>query len=197
LKLTNYLQVKATNVFLTTIFKVGLLPYLKLIAVRMKINTLIEHKEVVVVCEESAPISLSYNVLLTTLEVNAIIKLVVLVVTAKSTLTCTNCGKIRHSVETYHKRTKEVPVMPTTIIKFIELITKTKTQLVKSGKTLAHYPCIICSNVEHRFGKCPRKIEVHNMFKIKHVSYNSMTTPKPPKIDNVLVNVVIDVTTCN
>jgi hypothetical protein len=163
----------------------------------MKRNTLIEHKEVVVVCEENAPISLSYNVLLTTLEVNAIVKLVVLVVTAKSALTCTNCGKIRHSVETYHKRKKEILVVPTTIVKFMKPVTKTKTQLVKSGKVLVHYPCIICSNVEHRFGKCPRKIEVHNMFKIKHVSYNSITTPKPPKTDNVSINVITDVTTCS
>jgi len=40
-----------------------------------------------VVCEESGPISLSYNVLLTT-----IVKPLVLTVTIKSTLTCTNCG---------------------------------------------------------------------------------------------------------
>jgi hypothetical protein len=32
----------------------------------MKWNTLIEHKEAVVVCEESWPVSLSYNALLTT-----------------------------------------------------------------------------------------------------------------------------------
>jgi hypothetical protein len=33
------------------------------------------------------------------------------------------------------------------------------------------------------------------MFKTKHVSYNAIITPKPSKIDNVLVNVVADVTT--
>jgi len=47
LKLTNCLQVRATNVFLTTVFKVSLLPYLSLATVGMKGNTLIEHKEVV------------------------------------------------------------------------------------------------------------------------------------------------------
>jgi hypothetical protein len=37
----------------------------------MKRNTLIEHKEVTIVCEESGPISLSYNALLTTPEANS------------------------------------------------------------------------------------------------------------------------------
>ncbi len=77
LKLTNCLQVKTINVFLTTIFKAGLLPYLKLTIVGMKKDTLIEHKEVVVVCEENGPINLSYNVLLTTPKANIIVKLVV------------------------------------------------------------------------------------------------------------------------
>jgi hypothetical protein len=34
--------------------------------VGMKRDTLIEHKEAIVVCEESGPISLNYNALLTT-----------------------------------------------------------------------------------------------------------------------------------
>ncbi len=57
LKLTNCLQVKATNVSFTIILKVGLLPYLRLATASMKRNTLIEHKETVVVCEESGPIN--------------------------------------------------------------------------------------------------------------------------------------------
>jgi hypothetical protein len=87
----------------------------------MKRNTLIEHKEVVVICEESGPISMSYNVILTTLEVNARVKLVILIVTAKLTLTCTNCGKTDHLMETYHKRKREVSVVLTVIIKSINL----------------------------------------------------------------------------
>ncbi len=49
----------------------------------MKINTLIEHKEATIVCEESGHVSMSYNALLTTLEANAGIKLIVHVVIAK------------------------------------------------------------------------------------------------------------------
>jgi hypothetical protein len=72
----------------------------------MRRNTLIEHKEVVVVCEESGPISLNYNVLLTTPKTNTIVKHVVHVVTTISTLASTNYGKISHSIETYHNQKK-------------------------------------------------------------------------------------------
>jgi hypothetical protein len=65
-KLANYLHVIATNVFITIFFKAILLPYLRLTTANMRRNTLTEHKEVVVVCEESGLISLNYNVLLTT-----------------------------------------------------------------------------------------------------------------------------------
>jgi len=78
---------------------------------------LIEHKEAIVVCEESGPISLNYNALLTTPHANIVFKLVVPVVTTKSSLTCTNCGKIGHTFDICHNRKKEVPIVPTTIIK--------------------------------------------------------------------------------
>ncbi len=51
----------------------------------MRRNTLIEHKEIVVVCEESGPVSLSFNALLTTLKANTVVKPIVHVVTTKST----------------------------------------------------------------------------------------------------------------
>ncbi len=40
----------------------------------MKRDALIEHKKAAIVCEESGPISQSYNALLTTLEANIIAK---------------------------------------------------------------------------------------------------------------------------
>jgi hypothetical protein len=67
LKLANCLHVKATNVVFTTIFKVSLLPYVKLMIAGMKKDTLMEDKKAVVVCEENGHVSLSYNTLLTTL----------------------------------------------------------------------------------------------------------------------------------
>ncbi len=39
---------------------------------------------------------------------------------AKSTLTCTNYGKTGHSMEFYHNMKKEVPIVPTVIVKSIE-----------------------------------------------------------------------------
>jgi hypothetical protein len=116
----------------------------------MKKNTLTEHKEVAIVCEKSGHVNMNYNVLLTTPEVNVGVKHVVLVMTAKSTLTYTNCGKIGHSVETYHNRKREVLVVPIAIVKSTKPIIGTKTQHVKSEKILVRYPCIIFSSVEHR-----------------------------------------------
>jgi hypothetical protein len=40
----------------------------------MKKDTLIEHKETIVVCEKNVFVSLSYNVLLTTLKANIVTK---------------------------------------------------------------------------------------------------------------------------
>ncbi len=80
MKSANYLQVRATDVFFTIIFRASLLPYLRLATTSMKRNTLIEHKEVVVVCEENGHVSLNYNVLSTTPEFNAVVKHVVPIV---------------------------------------------------------------------------------------------------------------------
>jgi hypothetical protein len=113
----------------------------------MKKNTLIEHKEIVVICEESGPMSLNYNVLLTTLKANIVVKHVVPIVIDKSTLTYTNCGKTCTIIIII----KKVLVIPSTTIMSTKPIAKIKTQLVKLGRIPIHYPCIICSNAEHRF----------------------------------------------
>jgi hypothetical protein len=75
LKLANCLHVRTTNVFFTIVFRISLLPCF--ILTSMKKDTLIEHKEADVVCEENRLISLSHNVLLTTLEAYTITKLVI------------------------------------------------------------------------------------------------------------------------
>jgi hypothetical protein len=51
-----------------------LLPYFKLGTIGKKRNTLIEHKETNIICEESGLVSLSYNVLLTTPNIGIITK---------------------------------------------------------------------------------------------------------------------------
>jgi hypothetical protein len=55
---------KAIDVFFTTIFKVGLQPYLKLAIVGMTRNTLIKHKEAAIICEESGLVITDYNTLI-------------------------------------------------------------------------------------------------------------------------------------
>jgi hypothetical protein len=86
---------------------------------------------------------MSYNTLLTTLKANARVKPIVPIVTVKSTLTCTNCGKTSHLVETYNNKKIEIPVMLTITIKSINL--------VRSRKILVHYPYIICFNIDYKF----------------------------------------------
>jgi hypothetical protein len=53
LNLVKCLQIKAINVFHTTIFKIGLQQYLRLAIVGMERDTLIKHKESAMICEES------------------------------------------------------------------------------------------------------------------------------------------------
>ncbi len=108
----------------------------------MKRNSLIEHKEVVV-CEENGHVSMNYNVQLITPKANVRVKLVVLAMTTKSALIFTNYDKTGHSVETYHNRKREVLVVPTVTIKYMEFVVGLKTQPIKSGKIHVRYPCII------------------------------------------------------
>jgi len=61
LKLANCSQVKAINMFLIIIFKARLQPYLRLTIASMARDTFINHKEVVVIYEESGPIIANYN----------------------------------------------------------------------------------------------------------------------------------------
>jgi hypothetical protein len=60
--------VKVIDVFLIIIFKAGLQPYLRLATTGMRRDTLIKHKEVVMICEESGSIIANYNVLITRLK---------------------------------------------------------------------------------------------------------------------------------
>jgi hypothetical protein len=74
LKLANCPHVIEIDVFLTIVFRVGLLPYLILTTIGMKQDTLIKHKEAIVICDKSGLVNVSYNVLLTTPKVNIVVK---------------------------------------------------------------------------------------------------------------------------
>jgi hypothetical protein len=56
---------KANDVFLITIFRTSLQPYLKLTTTCMTRDTLIKHKEIAMIYEENGPIIANYNVLIT------------------------------------------------------------------------------------------------------------------------------------
>ncbi len=53
---------KINDVFFTTIFRVGPQAYLRLAIIGMTRDTLIKHKEALVICEESGSVIAKYNV---------------------------------------------------------------------------------------------------------------------------------------
>jgi hypothetical protein len=58
------LQVKAIDFFLINIFRTRLQPYLRLATTSMMKNTLIKHKEVILICEENGLVVANYNALI-------------------------------------------------------------------------------------------------------------------------------------
>jgi hypothetical protein len=100
----------------------------------MKIDTLIEHKETIVVCEESEPFNLNYNFLLTTPKANTMIKPIVPVITTKSALTCTNCGKTCQSLEMSQPHFEGSVKSPLTLPK---MGVWSPPRLLKTQKTIA------------------------------------------------------------
>ncbi len=91
LKLANYLQMKAIDVFLTIIFKSSLHSYLRL-ATSMTRNTLIKHKEVVMIYEESGLITINYNALITQPKSKLVAQPIISYTITRQRLTCSNCG---------------------------------------------------------------------------------------------------------
>jgi hypothetical protein len=83
LKLVNFLQVKATNVFLITIFIANLQPYFKLTTIGMVRNTLIKHKEIAIIYEESGLVIINYNALISHPKSKLVAQLVITYTTAK------------------------------------------------------------------------------------------------------------------
>lgn len=86
-----------------------------------------------------------------------------------------------------------VLIIPTKVAKpIVEII----APHVKPTTIPLQYPCIIYSNVEHCASNCFKQIKVQNMFHTK-TNFANIVVPKLLKLDNVLINVVIIVTTCN
>jgi uncharacterized Fe-S cluster protein YjdI len=70
------------------------------------------------------------------------------------------------------------------------------TKLVKLVKVPLIYPSIICFSSKHCVHGCPRKAKVQNMLWTKPNTTTIVST-KNPKLDNVPINVVVVITTCN
>jgi hypothetical protein len=80
---------------------------------------------------------------------NVVIKPIVPVDSTKSTITCTNYGKIGDLIETYHNRKREMPIACIVPIKSIEPIVGVTVQAIKPFRIPLRYPCTICSNINH------------------------------------------------
>lgn len=93
------------------------------------------------------------------------------------------------------KKTKQ-PITLVVPTKVVEPIAKVTTQHIKPTRVPLKYPCIIYSSYEHHAPNFLKKTKVQNMFCIKS---NTTTTivPKSFKLDNVPINVIVVVTTCN
>ncbi len=138
-------------------FRVGLQSYLRLDTLGMARDTLIKHKEAIMIYEKNKLVKTNCNTLITHPESKLVAQLVVIYTTIKQQLTYSNCGKIGHVKETYHNKKKEEHVVPSTSTKVDELIVGVITQPIKPTRVPLKYPYIICSNFEHCALDCPKK----------------------------------------
>jgi hypothetical protein len=83
LKLANYLQVKATNVFFITIFRARLQPYHRLAIASMAIYIIIKHKEVTIIYEDNGSVISNYNTLITLLKSKSVAQPIITYVNTK------------------------------------------------------------------------------------------------------------------
>jgi hypothetical protein len=102
-----------------------------------------------VICEESGPIILNYNALITQPESKLVAQPIVHYTMAKRPLTYSNYGKIGHAKKTCHNEKREeatILVIPTN---FDEPIAKDITRPITLTRVPLRYPCSICYSFEH------------------------------------------------
>jgi hypothetical protein len=91
---------------------------------------------------------------------------------------------------------KEKPSIIVVPTKVAELVARVIARLVKPTRVPLKYPYIIYSSFEHHAPDCPKKTKVHYMFQTKSIII-ATTVTKKPKPDNVPVNVIVTIMTCN
>jgi hypothetical protein len=118
-------------------------------------DTLVKHKETVIIYEKNGPIIVNYNVLLTQLDSKTIVQPIINYTTTKQPLTCSNYGKIGCAKETYHNMKKEKHVIHFVLTKVVEPTAKVIAQHVKPTRVPLRYPCMIYSSSKHHAFTCP------------------------------------------
>jgi mannitol/fructose-specific phosphotransferase system IIA component (Ntr-type) len=83
--------------FFTIIFRTSLQPYLRLATTGLTRNTMIKHKEIIIICEENGPIITNYNALIIRPKSKLVAQPIVTYTTTKQQLTCSSCDKIGHA----------------------------------------------------------------------------------------------------
>jgi hypothetical protein len=76
------------------------------------------------------------------------------------------------------------------------LVVEVIAQPIKPTKVPLKYSCIICSSFEPHAPNCLRKTNDQNMFQTKPTTTTTIVS-KPFKFDNVPINVVVVIMTCN
>jgi hypothetical protein len=76
------------------------------------------------------------------------------------------------------------------------LVTEIIAQPVKPIIIPLKYSCIICSSSKHHAPNCLRKTNGQNIFRTKPTTTTTIVS-KPFKFDNVPINVVVVIMTCN
>jgi len=133
----------------------------------VKRDTVIKHKEIIVICEKSEMVIGNKNYLLTQLDSKSTTQSIVSYTITNQPLTCSKCGKIGHAKEICHNKKREEHVIHVVHIKVVELVSKVTTQLIKPIKVPLKYPCVIYFSFEHHAPDCPRNTKIQNMFQTK------------------------------
>jgi hypothetical protein len=123
MKLANSLHHKTIDSLLTIIFRSGLQPYLHVGIVGMKRETLQQHKEAILVCEERIFYIKTINNMSIPYNGKIILVQKPQIVLEKIGMYCLNCQKTNHNVETRRIKRKEypVPVLSWVIIQQIKI----------------------------------------------------------------------------
>jgi hypothetical protein len=146
----------------------------------MKKETLQQHKEATLVCEEGIfQIEAISNMLIPQSSSTISIQNLQTIL-EKIGMYYTNYHMTNHNVETYRVKRKENPIL---------VVYKVITRQIKLQKPMK-YSYHICGDTKHNIIDCPKYNDMQNMFKNKGVKPTRKQVVVEPKVSNPLVHMV-------